>query len=125
MRFTSGVAAGYLAPTSSDTSLPGPLPPHRRPRHHGAASWPARTRASCSTSSPSRPPDRELWMATTRCRSPPGHSAAVEHDEREKRPMTRRTESTKRPRASGESSIYQDDDGRWHGFVSMGKKENG
>src|SRR3954451_21482610 len=39
--------------------------------------------------------------------------------------MTRRMETTKRPRASGESSIYQDDDGRWHGFVSMGKKENG
>ena len=30
-----------------------------------------------------------------------------------------------RKRASGESSIYQDEDGRWHGFVSMGKKENG
>jgi integrase len=39
--------------------------------------------------------------------------------------MTRRTEAAKRPRASGESSIYQDEDGRWHGFVSMGKKENG
>ncbi|WP_138758363.1 tyrosine-type recombinase/integrase [Modestobacter altitudinis] len=39
--------------------------------------------------------------------------------------MTRRREATRRPRASGESSIYQDDDGRWHGFVSMGKKENG
>jgi integrase len=39
--------------------------------------------------------------------------------------MTRRKVTTKRPRASGESSIYQDDDGRWHGFVSMGKKENG
>jgi integrase len=35
--------------------------------------------------------------------------------------MTR--EKTKR--ASGESSIYRDEDGRWHGFVSMGKKENG
>jgi integrase len=32
--------------------------------------------------------------------------------------MTRRA-------ASGESSIYQDEDGRWHGYVSMGKKENG
>ena len=31
----------------------------------------------------------------------------------------------KQPRASGESSIYKDDDGRWHGFVSMGKKESG
>jgi hypothetical protein len=31
----------------------------------------------------------------------------------------------KQPRASGESSIYKDEDGRWHGFVSMGKKENG
>jgi integrase len=31
----------------------------------------------------------------------------------------------KRPRASGESSIYKDEEGRWHGFVSMGKKENG
>jgi integrase len=30
-----------------------------------------------------------------------------------------------RKRASGESSIYRDEDGRWHGFVSMGKKENG
>src|SRR4051794_6516863 len=28
-------------------------------------------------------------------------------------------------RASGESSIFKDDDGRWQGFVSMGKKENG
>ena len=28
-------------------------------------------------------------------------------------------------RASGESTIYRDEDGRWHGFVSMGKKENG
>jgi integrase len=27
--------------------------------------------------------------------------------------------------ASGESSIYKDDDGRWHGYVSMGLKENG
>src|SRR3954453_3624301 len=32
--------------------------------------------------------------------------------------MTRRA-------ASGESSIYQDEDGRWHGYVSMGLKENG
>jgi integrase len=32
---------------------------------------------------------------------------------------------TGRRAASGESSIYQDEDGRWHGFVSMGKKENG
>lgn len=28
-------------------------------------------------------------------------------------------------RASGESSIYRDENGRWHGYVSMGKKENG
>jgi integrase len=28
-------------------------------------------------------------------------------------------------RASGESSIFRDGEGRWHGFVSMGKKENG
>ncbi len=27
--------------------------------------------------------------------------------------------------ASGESSIYRDEDGRWHGYVSMGLKENG
>jgi integrase len=33
--------------------------------------------------------------------------------------------SKKKPRASGESSIYRDEEGRWHGFVSMGKKENG
>lgn len=28
-------------------------------------------------------------------------------------------------RASGESSIYKDEAGRWHGYVSMGLKENG
>jgi integrase len=33
--------------------------------------------------------------------------------------------TTPRSRASGESSIFKGDDGRWHGFVSMGKKENG
>ena len=40
---------------------------------------------------------------------------------------TTRLEKTaeSRKRASGESSIYRDEDGRWHGFVSMGKKENG
>ncbi len=27
--------------------------------------------------------------------------------------------------ASGESTIYRDDAGRWHGYVSMGKKDNG
>ncbi|TYP86958.1 tyrosine-type recombinase/integrase [Blastococcus xanthinilyticus] len=37
----------------------------------------------------------------------------------------RRKAPETRKRASGESSIYQDEDGRWHGFVSMGKKENG
>jgi integrase len=37
----------------------------------------------------------------------------------------RRTTLENRKRATGESSIYQDEDGRWHGFVSMGKKENG
>src|SRR5687768_11602595 len=37
----------------------------------------------------------------------------------------RRVKPENRKRASGESSIYQDEDGRWHGFVSMGKKENG
>jgi integrase len=28
-------------------------------------------------------------------------------------------------RANGESSIYKDDDGRWHGYVSLGLKDNG
>jgi integrase len=37
---------------------------------------------------------------------------------------TRRT-TTPRSRASGESSIFKGDDGRWHGFVSMGKKDSG
>src|SRR3954453_9420668 len=37
---------------------------------------------------------------------------------------TRRT-TAPRSRASGESSIFKGDDGRWHGFVSMGKKDNG
>ena len=40
-------------------------------------------------------------------------------------PARRRRTLEQRKRASGESSIYQDEDGRWHGFVSMGKKENG
>lgn len=30
-----------------------------------------------------------------------------------------------RRRGWGESSIHQDEDGRWHGYVSMGTKENG
>src|SRR4051794_7246303 len=30
-----------------------------------------------------------------------------------------------RARASGESSIFKGEDGRWHGFVSMGRKDNG
>src|SRR3954470_21932110 len=30
-----------------------------------------------------------------------------------------------RSRASGESSIFKGEDGRWHGFVSMGKKDSG
>jgi integrase len=33
--------------------------------------------------------------------------------------------SNRTKRSSGESSIYKGEDGRWHGFVSMGKKENG
>src|SRR5438270_3849519 len=33
--------------------------------------------------------------------------------------------ASSRARASGESSIFRGEDGRWHGFVSMGKKENG
>ena len=33
--------------------------------------------------------------------------------------------SNRTKRSSGESSIYKGADGRWHGFVSMGKKENG
>jgi integrase len=37
---------------------------------------------------------------------------------------TRRT-AAHRSRASGESSIFKGEDGRWHGFVSMGKKDNG
>jgi integrase len=37
----------------------------------------------------------------------------------------RRVKPENSKRASGESSIYRDEDGRWHGFVSMGKKENG
>src|SRR3954452_13956158 len=37
---------------------------------------------------------------------------------------TRRT-AAPRSRASGEASIFKGEDGRWHGFVSMGKKDNG
>jgi integrase len=37
---------------------------------------------------------------------------------------TRRT-TAPRSRASGESSIFKGGDGRWHGFVSMGKQDNG
>ncbi|WP_448628806.1 hypothetical protein [Geodermatophilus sp. URMC 64] len=46
-------------------------------------------------------------------------------EERDSSGPWRRATSANRKRASGESSIYQDEDGRWHGFVSMGKKENG
>jgi integrase len=49
----------------------------------------------------------------------------TEAAERDSTPSRRRGRAENRKRASGESSIYQDEDGRWHGFVSMGKKENG
>ena len=48
---------------------------------------------------------------------------------RASQPTPRRSQrepSTRAGRAaSGESSIYQDQDGRWHGYVSLGLKENG
>ncbi len=46
-------------------------------------------------------------------------------EERDSTTPRRRMTSENRKRASGGSSIYRDEDGRWHGFVSMGKKENG
>jgi integrase len=46
-------------------------------------------------------------------------------DEPEDRPARPRRSPAAAKRSSGESSIYQDEEGRWHGFVSMGKKENG
>ena len=46
-------------------------------------------------------------------------------DEREGPHPRRRPRSDRSKRASGESSIYRDEDGRWHGFVSMGVKESG
>ncbi len=46
-------------------------------------------------------------------------------EERDGTTSRRRKTSQDGKRASGESSIYRDEDGRWHGFVSMGKKENG
>ncbi|SDY95893.1 hypothetical protein SAMN05661080_05137 [Modestobacter sp. DSM 44400] len=46
-------------------------------------------------------------------------------DERDGTPPRRRRASENTKRASGESSIYRDEGGRWHGFVSMGKNENG
>ncbi|RBY74608.1 site-specific integrase [Geodermatophilus sp. TF02-6] len=45
-------------------------------------------------------------------------------EERDSTTPRRRTAGNNK-RASGESSIYRDEDGRWHRFVSMGKKENG
>src|SRR3954469_9663974 len=46
-------------------------------------------------------------------------------EERDGTAPRRRVRPESGKRASGESSIYRDEDGRWHGFVSMGKKENG
>ncbi len=46
-------------------------------------------------------------------------------EERDKTSPGSRTKSVNAKRARGESSIYRGEDGRWHGFVSMGKKENG
>src|SRR3954462_3598110 len=46
-------------------------------------------------------------------------------DSDERRPGPSGQARSPKSRASGESSIFKDDDGRWHGFVSMGKKENG
>src|SRR3712207_9109623 len=46
-------------------------------------------------------------------------------EERDSTTSRRRKTSQDGKRASGESSIYRDEDGRCHGFVSMGKKEDG
>jgi integrase len=43
----------------------------------------------------------------------------------DERDAGRSRQTRSKSRASGESSIFKGDDGRWHGFVSMGKKENG
>src|SRR3954471_10003439 len=45
--------------------------------------------------------------------------------EREAADGRARRTTAPRSRASGESSIFKGEDGRWHGFVSMGKKDNG
>src|SRR3954469_9399644 len=45
--------------------------------------------------------------------------------EREAADGRARRKTAPRPRASGESSIFKGEDGRWHGFVSMGKKDKG
>jgi integrase len=47
----------------------------------------------------------------------------TETDERDAATSGRR--ASPKARSSGESSIFKDGAGRWHGFVSMGKKENG
>jgi integrase len=49
----------------------------------------------------------------------------TETGERESTDSGTRRRTAPRPRASGESSIFKGEDGRWHGFVSMGKKDNG
>src|SRR4051812_49550035 len=46
-------------------------------------------------------------------------------EERDEAAPRRRARPQRGKRASGESSIYRDEDGRWHGFVSMGQKEHG
>jgi integrase len=49
----------------------------------------------------------------------------TDREDRDGTTRRRRVKPENSKRASGESSIYRDEDGRWHGFVSMGKKENG
>src|SRR3954453_23565097 len=46
-------------------------------------------------------------------------------DSDERRPGPSGRARSPKSRASGESSIFKDEDGRWHGFVSMGLKDNG
>ena len=53
-------------------------PSGRRLQRRAVAGGPARIKANCSTPSPSRSPDRDLWMPASRCRDGPRHSAAVQ-----------------------------------------------
>src|SRR4051794_9957905 len=99
----------------------------------GHASGQPRIRAACSNCAPPLWRTQRVWIPGQRRHQERPHSSRFTcsgeggemTDSEERDPGLLRLTRSQKSRASGESSIFKGDDGRWHGFVSMGKKDNG